>query len=315
MNNPKSDVLAITVIGTGAIGSLIAAYSKSKNIKVCQVSRSTSSQTLTVHMEGLTEPPVIPLNNFETWNTVQLTPIVVVPVKAFDVKQTLTLLKPKLKPESHVFITHNGLGTIEMAKDLLGDIANLYFCTTSFGVHRDKNKITLAGRGEFIWSVVSQVSNSESLNKESLNKESLTHKQISQFLPNAKYTQDLLSVLWKKLAVNCCINPITALFDIKNGKVLEPFFADTIRDVVIEICQVALTQGIRLNEDEIITLVYSVATKTAANSSSMRQDILNNRKTEIEYINGYIHTLGQQLNIPTPLNTDLMSQINKLVLL
>ena len=50
-----------------------------------------------------------------------------------------------------------------------------------------------------------------------------------------------------------------------------------------------------------------VATMTATNHSSMLQDVLGQRPTEIDAINGKIVEQGQALGIPTPVNALLTS--------
>lgn len=49
---------------------------------------------------------------------------------------------------------------------------------------------------------------------------------------------------------------------------------------------------------------------TAATSASMREDILHDRKTEIDYINNYIVKLCRKHNIATPFNELLVPLIN-----
>lgn len=58
--------------------------------------------------------------------------------------------------------------------------------------------------------------------------------------------------------------------------------------------------------------VYDVVSKTANNSSSMRQDIKLNRPTEIDFINGFIVEQAKKLNIATPENEVLLAQVKQL---
>jgi 2-dehydropantoate 2-reductase len=44
----------------------------------------------------------------------------------------------------------------------------------------------------------------------------------------------------------------------------------------------------------------------------MRCDVLANRQTEIDYINGFIDRLGKKHNIATPENTRLWRQVQNL---
>ncbi len=81
------------------------------------------------------------------------------------------------------------------------------------------------------------------------------------------------------------------------------------KNAVIEAVKVANAKGFNFDEEEMIDKVEKVALKTAENKSSMLQDISNNKKTEIEVINGAIVREGIKLNIKTPVNETLTNLI------
>lgn|GEM_PF-598277 len=132
---------------------------------------------------------------------------------------------------------------------------------------------------------------------------------LNMALPEVIWCEDMLEKQWLKLAINCVINPITTLHNINNGEILAERFTKTIAQLIEEIVAIALLNKVVLNKTSLKNTVRLVAEKTANNSSSMRCDVLQGRKTEIEYINGYIHTLGQQFNIATPKNTELYYKV------
>ena len=71
---------------------------------------------------------------------------------------------------------------------------------------------------------------------------------------------------------------------------------------VEEAVTVAAAAGIVLPYESPVRKVLEVATATGANHSSMLQDILHERKTEIETINGAIVREGERLGLATPVN-------------
>ncbi len=117
---------------------------------------------------------------------------------------------------------------------------------------------------------------------------------------------------WLKLAVNCVINPITALNNIDNGDVFSENFSSTITAIIDEIVTIAITENIKLSSSSLLNVVSEISKLTAKNCSSMRSDILANRKTEIDHINGFIHQLGRDRDIATPVNTQMWQQIKAL---
>ncbi|KAJ5555569.1 Ketopantoate reductase ApbA/PanE [Penicillium sp. DV-2018c] len=122
----------------------------------------------------------------------------------------------------------------------------------------------------------------------------------------------LLQYQLEKLAVNCVINPLTALGDCTNGELLYSFsFTRVMRLLLFEIsaviCALPELQGIpgiedRFSPERLRRLVVNIASNTGKNSSSMRQDIDARRLTEIEYFNGWIVRRGEELGIKCALN-------------
>lgn len=118
------------------------------------------------------------------------------------------------------------------------------------------------------------------------------------------------TALWQKLAMNCCINPLTAIYNCLNGELLQNAQAlEQIQQILIECMLVAEKLGFSQALADIEEQVYAVMQSTASNSSSMREDMLNEKPTEIDAINGYIVEQGQRLGIATPVNLEILNHI------
>ena len=124
---------------------------------------------------------------------------------------------------------------------------------------------------------------------------------ISGFL--VEVVADPRSLLWGKLIINAAINPLTAILKIPNGELLtQPDTRELLREVTTEAEFVAYHNGVRLPYPDPIEVVEQVARNTAANHSSMLQDVLSGRPTEIDAINGAIVREAEKVGIPTPVN-------------
>ncbi|MDQ2050360.1 ketopantoate reductase family protein [Natronolimnohabitans sp. A-GB9] len=99
---------------------------------------------------------------------------------------------------------------------------------------------------------------------------------------------DMPRRLWEKLAVNAGINPVTALSRTENGAVLEADGNDLARGAARETARVARSCNVSLTDREALAALEAVASDTATNTSSMHQDVLAERRTEIDAINGYV---------------------------
>jgi 2-dehydropantoate 2-reductase len=116
-------------------------------------------------------------------------------------------------------------------------------------------------------------------------------------------SSDLAGILWGKLIVNAGINALTALLRVPNGMLAEA--ASTRRlvaRVVNEAAQVALARGIVLPYLDPEARVLEVCRATAANRSSMLQDVLRGSPTEIDAINGAIVREARALGLLAPAN-------------
>jgi 2-dehydropantoate 2-reductase len=99
---------------------------------------------------------------------------------------------------------------------------------------------------------------------------------------------DMPRRLWEKLAVNAGINATTALARVENGALLDGEAHDVAAAAALETAQAARNAGVELTDCEAVAAVERVAAATAANTSSMYQDVRAERPTEVDAINGYV---------------------------
>ncbi|KAK3674375.1 2-dehydropantoate 2-reductase (Ketopantoate reductase) (KPA reductase) (KPR) [Recurvomyces mirabilis] len=130
---------------------------------------------------------------------------------------------------------------------------------------------------------------------------------------------ELLQLQLEKLAVNSVLNPLTSLIDARNGQILYNFaLTRTMRLLLAETSLVIRSlpelQSIpnistRFSAERLEMLVVSVANKTKDNISSMLADVRAGRKTEIEFINGYIVRRGEEVGVKCVVNYGIMQTV------
>jgi 2-dehydropantoate 2-reductase len=109
---------------------------------------------------------------------------------------------------------------------------------------------------------------------------------------------------WRKLIFNAATNPIGALTGLTHGQVCE----DTalrrfVSGLVNEGKAVAAAQGIELDQDPEEMIDYAARPDVAyAHKASMLQDVEAKRQTEIDFLNGGVARLGEEVGVPTPRN-------------
>ncbi|MFA4988992.1 MAG: 2-dehydropantoate 2-reductase, partial [Candidatus Omnitrophota bacterium] len=235
-------------------------------------------------------------------------------VKSFDTKKAVERIKPLLQENTKIMTMQNGLGNIEIISELAGEERVIGGVTSEASTLIETGRIMHCGKGESLIGTLSGKTPVEIRQiRESFNKAGL----------QTKASRDIKSLIWSKLIVNSGINALSAITRLPNGKLTE--FEGTkrlLREAVSEAAKVAKRKRIKLVYDDPLAKAEAVCESTAQNISSMLQDILNRRRTEIDFINGAIVRIGQELGITVPTNrllTDLVktiessycSQINK----
>jgi 2-dehydropantoate 2-reductase len=121
----------------------------------------------------------------------------------------------------------------------------------------------------------------------------------------ATVAEDMPLRLWEKLAVNAGINATTALAAVDNGALLEGEANAVATAAAREAATVARAEGVDLSDAAAEDAVERVAEATAANVSSMRQDVRADRRTEVDAINGYVAERARELGASAPVNRTL----------
>jgi 2-dehydropantoate 2-reductase len=228
--------------------------------------------------------------------------IILLCLKSFHIASAIENIAKEIAPHCIVILAHNGIGTFEAVAKLLPNKQIILAMLTTHGSLRNA-PLTIAhtGLGQSDIGLLSgELSDPQ--------QEQLTN-QLNLALPHVYFHQDIKKKQWLKLAINCVINPITAINNIDNGEVNDKKFSKQVNLLLTEIIELSQAENIGLIFTDLQETVHKVALATAKNCSSMRSDVLAGRATEVDYINGYIHRLGKQNNVATPENTRLWQQV------
>ncbi len=232
--------------------------------------------------------------------------IVVVCVKTYslpgvcDELKRSSLLDGTLRNASFLLLM-NGMGNREAFSSLGLPSHRVFEGITSMGVKfSEDGSIELKGKA----TTVLEHATSESESLRDFFRERFQEKGFElEFAIDFKIGQ------WNKLIVNAVINPITALTGEKNGIILSAIMQSTVESIVKECIAVARREAIPLDEEGALENVRSVASKTALNTSSMLQDRLREKRTEIDSINGYVVRLAKKHGLTLPVNEALCALV------
>ena len=257
----------------------------------------------------------------------------------------LTSLKPRLLPTSTLCFLQNGMGVIDDVNEhLFPDPVkrpNYMQGIITHGAHVPPQKaeedpfyVVHAGKGTIGLGLLPR----EGPSAVTADDEAADVKDVKdeKWAPSSRYLlrtlarspvlcaigftpTELLQQQLEKLVVNSVLNPLTAIVDNRNGSILYNFpLTRTMRLLLAETSHVIRNlpelQNVpnvntRFGPQRLEDLVVSVTKRTADNISSMLADVRAGRRTEIEYINGYIVKRGEELGLKCLVNYAIMQTV------
>ncbi|MFB6285816.1 MAG: ketopantoate reductase family protein [Candidatus Bipolaricaulia bacterium] len=303
--------MKIAIVGAGAMGSLFGGLLATTDSAVWLVDPIATGHIRTVNDAGLViesdgdERHVSPhaTTRIEDVGTADL---VVLFVKAPFTDEALRGALPAIEADrTWVLSLQNGAGLREVMRNHV-DPDRLLRGTTAHGAtFLEPGRIRHAGAGPTRVGSVASLADEAPI--------TAILDVFRQANIESERVEDIDQLIWHKLLVNVGINALTALFRVKNGKLLEePDLRETMRGAVREGVAVAKACGLDFDEALAIERVEGVCQQTAANKSSMRQDVEAGAPTEIAFINGTIVDRGMQRNVAVPLNRLLTRLIGDL---
>lgn len=286
------------IIGQGAIGSLLAANFERQQVDYAVLTRGSVCQPVRLirmdgHQPEFNPEPVV-------HEQLQGDELLLLPLKAFQIVAAVNQLKPYLSRQT-LALLNNGMGVIEQVQQLLPGTP-LIAGISKKAAYRKDSRVFETGRGNTDLGWLSRPDSDSAQTIEKL---------LDRLLAPCLWHQDLQPALWQKLAINAVINPLTALYNIKNGELAQPEYQQQIRQLCEE-TKALMQQKNLAGWQHIDAVVESVIRSTADNYSSMHQDIANSRATEIDYINGYLVQQGQQAGLNMAAHENLWRRVKAL---
>ncbi len=300
--------MKIAIIGAGAMGSLYGGYLSKVSPEVYLVDvwqqhvDSINNNGLSIQeREG---DVVVKPKAVSDASEIGYVDLAIVFVKSIMTGSALEKNAALLGPDTIVLSLQNGYGNIDQIAEFV-DINNVIAGTTAHGATMlAPGHIKHAGKGETHIGWVKS-------------KDDKRIEKIDDLFQKAGFdtviSNNVMELIWSKLIVNVGINALTAVLKLKNGELLrQQETKDLMGMAIIEAVKVAEAAGISFKQEDMVKKVMDIAFATGENKSSMLQDILNNRRTEIDTINGAIVKEGKKYLVETPVNLVLTNLVKAL---
>lgn len=288
------------VLGAGSMGSLFAGRLAASGADVVLVGRgehldAVASEGLTIVEPAGGDVDVDVATTSDPRDAADATALVLC-VKAYDTEAALKDAAPMLDISTDVVTFQNGLGNAETIAGFVPR-ERVVVGTTSHGAYIPAPGVVRhAGVGDTVLGRFFAPNDG----RVETYADDLTAAGIETAV-----TETPERAVWAKVLVNAGINPATALADVPNGALVDDAGGRVLESAVREGVRVAVAEGVDLDPEMAVERTRAVAKRTAENTSSMRQDRLRGRRTEIEALNGEIARRGEEYEIETPVNATL----------
>jgi 2-dehydropantoate 2-reductase len=281
----------IFVLGAGAIGTVYGAFlSKKNNVTLI----GNKAHVDAVNSKGLSVSGDID-ETFYLKADIEIRKIpektlIILTTKAHDSTEAFKKTEKLLKRDTVIMILQNGLGNEEIVKRSAGGKPKILRGITAMAA-------------EFFEPGKIRFWNGETIIEQNDDAERIA-EIFNECILKTKLSNDIGMEVWNKLVVNCVVNPLSALFHVRNCEIIADSLKTVRCEVVRECVEVGKAEGIVFPEDLVEKIDKKIAKYT--NFSSMYQDIVKGKRTEIDFLNGKVVALGRKHRVPTPVNETLV---------
>ena len=298
------DIKNVLICGIGAIGSIYAnKLSKSGNVNLKILVDEIRLQKYTENPpifngEKLCLDYVLP--NFDTFKA----DLIIIATKFDGLRDAVLNIKNFVSPDTIIISLLNGVTSEELIAQKYGwtHVPLAYFIGHS--AMRDKNIITHDGVGTIVFGIDS----SKNTDIQDINRltEFFDKTGIDYEIP-----EDMKRSQWLKYMLNVSSNQPSAIFRMTFGQMQSnKNFMKLLTEIMKEVVKIAKAEGVNNTENMLQDALIKFNKMSADGKTSMLQDVLAHRKTEVEMFAGHIIKLGEKYSIKTPYNRILKNMID-----
>ncbi len=290
----------VVMMGTGALGGLFAHHLALGGAEVLGVDiapahlAALQARGLRLRTAGGGDERTSPIAGFADRPPARPADVVVCFVKGFATAQAIASARPAIGPRTLLVTLQNGLGNAQALAAACPDNPILYGLTTltSDLVAPGVIEPLSVGAGMTdLWGDTEAARAQGAAFIEVLARGGLA----------ARLAPDIRRSIWKKLAVNCALNPLCALTGLRCGELVDlPAMRPVLDTLADEVAIVAQALGVSLARADARDFVHQVAQASRRHYPSMAMDVRHGRRTEIESLCGAVLREADRLGLPAP---------------
>ncbi|MDW7775741.1 MAG: ketopantoate reductase family protein [Methanosarcinales archaeon] len=311
----------IAIMGAGAIGSVIGGMLARQGHRVTLIGRQPHMDAIArdgLHISGIwgehtvrslaacTAPPVPCPDRQHAKHKDGYQDMVFITVKSFDTALAAREVLTLVGPDTMVISMQNGLGNVETLAGIVGR-DRMVGGMAIFGA-------VMTGPGSVEVTVIASETLLGELDRPPAPRVEAAARMLDDAGIPTLVSDNIMRDIWHKALYNIALNPLSALFQVPYGRIADnPHTRWLIGQMITEAFEVARAEGIDLglaSPQEFLQILWErKLPPTREHRSSMLQDIVRGRRTEIDYINGAVVRLGEEHGIGTPYNSAVLRMV------
>ena len=311
-HHAEPEVGPVIVLGAGAMGSLFGATLARGGLAVTLVDRRADHldaiNTHGLKIRGYGGERTVRVPATTCHGDLPRAGVVLVQTKAPDTAVAVESIRRVFGPETVAISFQNGLGNEEAIGGIVGPERVLAGLTAQGATQLGPGVVHNYGD---LPSYIGELDGGASARAARL---------AARFTAGGLRTHasaDIRREMWKKLLGNVGLSPTSAITNLTQAEIMSvPELREVVLAAVDEAAAVGAAEGVELDVDEarsvLLKLVDPSGGGTGHARSSACVDILNRRRTEVDWINGSIVRLGEKHGIPTPVNRTLVGAVKGL---
>lgn len=274
------------ILGAGSLGALWACRLAAHGLAPTLILRDQAKLERYHQAQGLTLNTTRYLINAELPESDAPIKRLLVTCKAYDAASAVAAVRHRLSQDAELILLQNGIGSQAKVQQQ-APWARCILGSSTEGAYRPAEFTVMpAGAGQNFLGTLQKSAPPVWLNE--LAQANIAHQ----------WSEDIDMRLWRKLALNCAINPLTVLHDCRNGQLLQ--HQSVLGEITQELTCLLNASGQTIAATGLHAQVLEVIEATANNYSSMHQDVHAKRRTEIAYLLGFAVTKARELTLTTP---------------
>lgn len=299
----------IYVLGAGAVGCFFGgmlARAGNDVTLVARPDRARAINQLGLELDCKTFQEVVRIKASSDLTLLADADLILLSVKSPDTEKLVREISSIVPSQAVILSLQNGVANVQLANKCIAN--SVYPAVVYVAAGMDGHRtMRHHGRGELLVGTMDNMTDRDSKNL------SLICRLFEGTSIPCVISDDIKKQMWLKFLVNCSYNGISAIGHMSYGEMVSaPEIKELIGQITKEFLAIAHLEGVRISEAEAKEANELIATTMVTQISSTAQDLSKGKKTEIDYLNGYIVELGRQYGVPTPFNQSVYAMVKML---